>query len=177
MEAVETSSTAGDARLGRPAQGHPASISILITDSYDLSPAHPHDKEPMTAIECPGRRAPLNDARRSRGAADVHRRRTTLRRHDGDLGWARWSSPSTRWPPKRGVNSFVYLARYHYYDGLTFHRVIPGFRLLQGGCPSATGTGGPGYSFDDELPQAGRYQVGSLAMANAGPTQPATSSS
>ncbi len=66
------------------------------------------------------------------------------------------------------VNSFVYLARYHYYDGLTFHRVIPGF-VLQGGCPLGNGTGGPGYSFDDELPQAGRYQVGSLAMANAGP--------
>ena len=66
------------------------------------------------------------------------------------------------------VNSFVYLARYHYYDGLSFHRVIPGF-VLQGGCPVGNGTGGPGYRFDDELPAPGRYQVGSLAMANAGP--------
>jgi len=66
------------------------------------------------------------------------------------------------------VNSFVFLARYHYYDGVIFHRVIPGF-VLQGGDPTGTGTGGPGYKFDDELPAPGRYQVGSLAMANAGP--------
>jgi cyclophilin family peptidyl-prolyl cis-trans isomerase len=66
------------------------------------------------------------------------------------------------------VNSFVFLARYHYYDGIIFHRIIPGF-VLQGGDPTGTGTGGPGYKFDDELPAPGRYQIGSLAMANAGP--------
>jgi peptidylprolyl isomerase len=68
----------------------------------------------------------------------------------------------------RTVNSFVFLARYHYYDGIVFHRIIPGF-VLQGGDPEGTGRGGPGYRFDDELPKAGRYQIGSLAMANAGP--------
>ena len=66
------------------------------------------------------------------------------------------------------VNNFVVLARYHYYDGIVFHRVIPGF-VLQGGDPKGTGTGGPGYKFEDELPKAGRYELGSLAMANAGP--------
>jgi len=66
------------------------------------------------------------------------------------------------------VNSFVFLARYHYYDGLNFHRVIPGF-VLQGGCPEGSGRGGPGYQFADELPKPGRYEIGSLAMANAGP--------
>jgi cyclophilin family peptidyl-prolyl cis-trans isomerase len=66
------------------------------------------------------------------------------------------------------VNNFVYLARWHYYDGVIFHRIIPGF-VLQGGDPGGTGAGGPGYRFDDELPKAGRYEVGSLAMANAGP--------
>lgn len=66
------------------------------------------------------------------------------------------------------VNSFVFLARWHYFDGIVFHRVIPGF-VLQGGDPTGTGTGGPGYRFDDELPKAGRYELGSLAMANAGP--------
>ena len=66
------------------------------------------------------------------------------------------------------VNSFVFLARYHYFDGIVFHRIIPGFVLL-GGDPTGTGTGGPGYKFADELPEAGKYQVGSLAMANAGP--------
>src|SRR5271156_5316321 len=68
----------------------------------------------------------------------------------------------------RAVNSFVFLARYHYYDGVVFHRVIPGF-VLQGGDPTGTGTGGPGYKFADELPAAGKYQIGSLAMANSGP--------
>ncbi|MDY7103981.1 MAG: peptidylprolyl isomerase [Actinomycetota bacterium] len=68
----------------------------------------------------------------------------------------------------RTVNNFVFLARYHYYDGLIFHRVINGF-VAQGGCPKGTGTGDPGYRFEDELPRAGEYQVGSLAMANAGP--------
>jgi cyclophilin family peptidyl-prolyl cis-trans isomerase len=68
----------------------------------------------------------------------------------------------------RTVNSFVFLARYHYYDGVIFHRIIPGF-VLQGGDPTGTGTGGPGYKFADELPAPGRYELGSLAMANAGP--------
>jgi cyclophilin family peptidyl-prolyl cis-trans isomerase len=66
------------------------------------------------------------------------------------------------------VNNFVFLARYHYYDGIAFHRIIPGF-VLQGGDPEATGRGGPGYRFEDELPKPGRYELGSLAMANAGP--------
>ena len=66
------------------------------------------------------------------------------------------------------VNNFVSLARYHYYDGLIFHRVIQGF-VLQGGCPEGSGRGGPGYKFADELPKPGRYEMGSLAMANAGP--------
>lgn len=66
------------------------------------------------------------------------------------------------------VNSFVFLSRYHYYDGLNFHRIIEGF-VCQGGCPEGSGMGGPGYKFRDELPNAGDYKLGSLAMANAGP--------
>jgi cyclophilin family peptidyl-prolyl cis-trans isomerase len=66
------------------------------------------------------------------------------------------------------VNSFVYLAGYHYYDGIIFHRIIKGF-VCQGGDPTGTGRGGPGYQYEDELPKAGQYQIGSLAMANAGP--------
>ena len=65
------------------------------------------------------------------------------------------------------VNNFVFLARYHYFDGTTCHRIIPGF-VVQCGDPTATGTGGPGYSFADELPAAGEYKLGSLAMANSG---------
>jgi cyclophilin family peptidyl-prolyl cis-trans isomerase len=68
----------------------------------------------------------------------------------------------------RTVNNFVVLARYHFYDGVIFHRIIKGF-MCQGGDPTGTGTGGPGYRFADELPAPGRYEVGSVAMANAGP--------
>ena len=65
------------------------------------------------------------------------------------------------------VNNFVSLARRGFYDGLTFHRVVPEF-VIQGGCPQGTGTGGPGYKFADE-PVQGEYTVGAVAMANAGP--------
>jgi len=66
------------------------------------------------------------------------------------------------------VNNFVTLARYHYYDGIVFHRIINGF-MCQGGDPTGSGRGGPGYRFEDELPAPGRYEIGSVAMANAGP--------
>ena len=65
------------------------------------------------------------------------------------------------------VNNFVALARQGYYDGLTFHRVEPGF-VIQGGCPEGSGRGGPGYKFEDE-PVQGDYALGAVAMANAGP--------
>ena len=65
------------------------------------------------------------------------------------------------------VNNFVGLARQGYYDGLTFHRVVPEF-VIQGGCPEGTGRGGPGYKFEDE-PVQGQYRLGAVAMANAGP--------
>jgi cyclophilin family peptidyl-prolyl cis-trans isomerase len=66
------------------------------------------------------------------------------------------------------VNNFVFLAREGYYDGVIFHRIISGF-MCQGGDPTGTGRGGPGYKFADELPRAGAYEIGSVAMANAGP--------
>jgi cyclophilin family peptidyl-prolyl cis-trans isomerase len=66
------------------------------------------------------------------------------------------------------VNNFVFLARNQFYDGVVFHRIIPGF-VVQGGDPLGTGQGGPGYKFADELPKAGDYREGSVAMANSGP--------
>ena len=65
------------------------------------------------------------------------------------------------------VNHFVALSRQGFYDGLTFHRVEPGF-VIQGGDPEGTGRGGPGYKWKDE-PVLGEYTLGALAMANAGP--------
>ena len=67
------------------------------------------------------------------------------------------------------VNNFVFLARERFYDSTTFHRVIENF-MIQGGDPTATGRGGPGYRFADEIQgRANQHKVGSLSMANAGP--------
>jgi peptidyl-prolyl cis-trans isomerase B (cyclophilin B) len=68
------------------------------------------------------------------------------------------------------VNNFVFLARDKFYDGLTFHRVIPNF-MAQGGDPDGDGRGGPGYRFEDETRGNNRQKhvTGSLSMANAGP--------
>jgi peptidyl-prolyl cis-trans isomerase B (cyclophilin B) len=65
------------------------------------------------------------------------------------------------------VENFVKLSGDGFYDGVIFHRVIPDF-MIQGGDPTGTGTGGPGYTFDDE-PSSHRMERGALAMANAGP--------
>ena len=65
------------------------------------------------------------------------------------------------------VNNFVFLAREGFYDGTTFHRVIPDF-MAQGGDPAGTGTGGPGYKFADEFTEH-THVTGALSMANAGP--------
>src|SRR5579862_5826378 len=67
------------------------------------------------------------------------------------------------------VNNFVFLAREKFYDGTVFHRVINDF-MIQGGDPTGTGRGGPGYRFEDEFKDnPHRHQVGTLSMANAGP--------
>jgi len=67
------------------------------------------------------------------------------------------------------VNNFVFLAQDKFYDGTVFHRVIANF-MIQGGDPTASGSGGPGYRFEDEVKNnPHKHQVGSLSMANAGP--------
>ena len=66
------------------------------------------------------------------------------------------------------VSNMVYLAQNEYYNGLTFHRRVEGF-VIQGGDPNGTGTGGPGWSFEDELIDSYSYEKGIVAMANSGP--------
>jgi peptidyl-prolyl cis-trans isomerase B (cyclophilin B) len=67
------------------------------------------------------------------------------------------------------VNNFVFLAKEGFYNGIKFHRVIPNF-MVQGGDPTGTGSGGPGYKFGDEVgPGKPKHKAGTLSMANAGP--------
>lgn len=88
--------------------------------------------------------------------------RAVLHTNHGDISieFDAMRSPQT-------VNNFVFLAGDGFYDGVIFHRVIPGF-MIQGGDPTGTGTGGPGYRFRDELEGVGTYSRGTVAMANAG---------
>lgn len=87
----------------------------------------------------------------------------TLQTNHGDISVALDAerSPQT-------VNNFVFLAKDGFYDGCIFHRVISGF-MVQGGDPTGTGRGGPGYKFRDEIEGDGHYSRGTLAMANSGP--------
>jgi len=82
-----------------------------------------------------------------------------------DLGTVTIALDAVKAP--KTVNNFVFLSRYHAYDGVPFHRVIPGFVVQGGDVELKSGTGGPGYSIPDELPKKGEYKVGSLAMANS----------
>lgn len=89
----------------------------------------------------------------------------TLETSEGPVEISLFASESPR-----TVNNFVFLAREGFYDGVTFHRVIEGF-MIQGGDPTGSGRGGPGYTFSDELDVARErgYPRGTVAMANAGP--------
>ena len=90
--------------------------------------------------------------------------RATIRTDRGDIGLDLWADRAPR-----TVNNFVFLARNGFYDGVTFHRVIKNF-MVQGGDPTGTGSGGPGYQFEDEFhPELRHDTPGVLSMANAGP--------
>jgi cyclophilin family peptidyl-prolyl cis-trans isomerase len=88
--------------------------------------------------------------------------RATLRTSEGDVELDLFPDDA----PKT-VENFTKLAADGFYDGLIFHRVIPDF-MIQGGCPLGTGSGGPGYTFEDEINDH-KVERGALAMANAGP--------
>ena len=91
--------------------------------------------------------------------------KTYLANMETDAGMVRIELNAQKAP--RTVNNFVFLARDGFYDGVLFHRVIPGF-MAQGGDPTGTGSGGPGYTFRDEISDL-RNVAGAISMANAGP--------
>lgn len=92
----------------------------------------------------------------------IENKKATIKTNKGDIVVELYADKA----PK-AVSNFVYLSELKYYDGLVFHRVVPGF-VIQGGDPTGSGSGGPGYKFEDEK-VIGEYKAGTLAMANAGP--------
>jgi len=95
-------------------------------------------------------------------AEEIQNKRVRIHTEKGDIVFELFANTA----PKT-VSNFVYLTTEKYYDGLTFHRREPGF-VIQGGDPNGTGTGGPGYKFEDELTDDYSYERGIVAMANSG---------
>ena len=93
---------------------------------------------------------------------EIHKKKISIATERGEIVFELFDEEA----PKT-VSNFVALARSGYYDGLTFHRVVPGF-VIQGGDPLGNGLGGPGYTFEDENVRLD-YKAGIVAMANAGP--------
>jgi len=89
--------------------------------------------------------------------------KATIHTSEGDIGVDFYAADAPQ-----TVNNFVFLSGEGFYDGVIFHRVISGF-MIQGGDPTGTGTGGPGYRFRDETHSKTSYKRGTLAMANSGP--------
>ena len=96
------------------------------------------------------------------GANTIQNKKAVIKTNKGTIEFQLYADKA----PKT-VSNFIYLAEKGFYDGLTFHRVVPGF-VIQGGDPTGTGSGGPGYQFEDEKVQ-GDYKAGTVAMANSGP--------
>ena len=146
-------------------------LALAGCSGSDSSDASASDPAPTTGVSCDYPEAaegaakevdPPSPTATQTGEVDV-----TLATSVGDIGLQldADAAPCT-------VNSFVSLAEQGYFDGTTCHRLTTpqsGISVLQCGDPTGTGTGGPGYSFDDELTGAEKYPAGTLAMANAGP--------
>ena len=133
-----------------------ALIVLLVTPSCTSYETPPKELSSMSQMQWSNPPEMTIDSTKSYSA--------TLQTENGDIILQLFAteSPFT-------VNNFVFLARQGYYDGVTFHRVIAGF-MAQGGDPTGTGAGGPGYNFDDEVDNDLSFdRQGLLAMANAGP--------
>jgi cyclophilin family peptidyl-prolyl cis-trans isomerase len=154
-----------------------STASVAAGDSVAAATAAlPLDKEAFASTECPATDG--SAPRHTKFAAEPKMCIDVAKKYVAVMETSK-GNMTFDLDPKRApktVNSFVFLARQHYFEGIKFHRVVPDF-VLQGGDPFSisdgadgpVGTGGPGYEFADELPKPGEYKVGSLVMANAGP--------
>ena len=138
--------------LPKKAQGPDSNAEVTNNDTIQNQNINSNKEKPMGKYSFPG----LLEA------SKIKDKKTIITTNKGVIEFELLADAA----PKT-VSNFVYLTENNYYDGLTFHRVVPNF-VIQGGDPNGTGTGGPGYKFEDEK-VVGEYKAGSVAMANSGP--------
>ena len=139
----------------KPVSPNPTPVSDIILNEQGTSSAKPEDKIESKKVmkqypKFPGV-LPL---------AEITNKKAVIQTAKGKIEFEIYPDAS------KAASNFVFLAKDGFYDGLTFHRVVPGF-VIQGGDPSGNGTGGPGYKFEDE-PVTKKYDKGIVAMANSG---------
>jgi cyclophilin family peptidyl-prolyl cis-trans isomerase len=148
----------------RPAATQPSSAQV----SSALSPLAKPAASPSTAASTAAQGAPVSAVPKQFSSAppmSIDQSKKYTATIDTSMGTMKAELFANEAPAT--VNNFVFLAQQGFYDGVTFHRVINNF-MVQTGDPTGTGTGGPGYRFNDE-PVKRQYSRGTLAMANAGP--------
>jgi len=148
----------------------PAEKDAVQTETAVQSkkPAETEPAAETPAANINNEEAPADNQNNNSNPAKNMQHTITIKTNLGEIKFATYDADA----PKT-VENFITLANKKFYDGVVFHRVIDGF-MIQGGDPTGTGTGGPGYQFEDELnPQTESYQAGykkgTVAMANAGP--------
>lgn len=146
-------------------------IATRLINSSASAPApsaasQPQPTQPVQEEATQG--ANMNNAKKSYTAApvpmpakDLKNKKAVIETNKGTIEFEIYPEAS------QAASNFIFLSNDHFYDGLTFHRVVPGF-VIQGGDPLGNGTGGPGYRFNDE-PVKRKYDKGIVAMANSGP--------
>ncbi len=163
------------------------STSLFVTgcstqSQSTTSPSIKHQKQPYTSVSCATKNPPLSPVKETASKATLtryHRQRWKVapapaivpqKTYIADV----YTTAGTfsirlfsKWAPT-AVNNFAFLANHHFYDGDTFFRVVKGY-MVQTGDPLQNGTGGPGYTWPDELPPHEAYKEGIVAMANRGP--------
>ena len=137
---------------------------LLILTGFGCQSA-PSAPSPKTVLPVDSDRA-MNDTLQFPGtlpAAEIHNKKVRLQTEKGEIVFELYDTTAPL-----AVSNFVYLAKRGYFDGLNFHRRVDEF-VIQGGDPAGDGTGGPGYTFADELTDDYQYLRGTVAMANRGP--------
>ena len=168
VDTVDTATTTPEPATSEPATGDSTAPTNSDPATSDPATSDPATSEVVSTVECPPAEGVTEPVQQFDSAPPTcidpgatYQAIVTTNMGEFTIDLDAEAAPQT-------VNNFVFLARNLYYDDTPCHRIITDF-VVQCGDPTGTGTGGPGYEFADELPEAGAYQLGSIAMANSGP--------